>query len=44
MICWLFGHRPRATERGAGGYDDPEAHGLYGAYEEAHELQEGRWL
>ena len=31
------GTPPRAAERGAGGYNDPGAHGLWGA----HGLQEG---
>ena len=31
------GHR----EGGAGGYNDPGAHGLLGAHEAAHGLQEG---
>ena len=31
----------KATERGGKGYNDPEAHGLWGAHEAAHGLQEG---
>ena len=40
----LCGVHMQGRREGAGGYNDPGAHGFLGGYEGAHELQEGRWL
>ena len=42
FISWTVHSGPPMG--GAGGYNDPGAHGLQVAHEGAHWLQKGRWL